>query len=299
MKVLLSGASGFIGAPLSSFLSSQGHEIVSLSREKKATDSVFWDPSSGQAELNDFEGFDAVIHLGGDPLTLSRWSEEKKAKIFLSRTISTQFLSTILSNLKRPPKVFLCASAFGYYGDRGDEILTEQSGPGESFLAKVCVAWEKCARSVSNPNIRTVQMRFGIVLGPNGGALNEMLPLYRLGLGATLGSGAQWMSWISLHDLIRAIDWTLQTESLTGAINFVSPEPLKQRDFSKQLAKALHRPSFFSIPRALLRLSFGSVADDFLLASAKVIPQKLIASNFLFSYPDLRSALRDCLRTQV
>lgn len=293
MRILISGASGFVGRPLSSFLTSQGHSVVSLLRatDRKQPNSITWDPEEGQATLQDFENFDAVIHLAGEPLTLTRWSKEKRDKILYSRTVGTMFLSHLLSVVSAPPQLFLSASAYGYYGDRADEILTEESGPGKGFLPNVCCAWEKASYAIENRGARVARTRFGMVLGPNGGALKQMILPYRLGLGGRLGSGRQWMSWIALDDLIRAVDHIIRTESLKGAINLVSPNPVRQEDFSKTLAELLHRPHFFSIPKWALKLRYGDMADEFLLSSARVIPAKLLASNFTFNYPDLRSAL--------
>lgn len=293
MRILISGASGFIGRPLSSFLSSQGHSVFSLVRasDRPVHSSILWDPEEGKASLKDFENFDVVIHLAGEPLTLTRWSKEKRDKILYSRTVGTMFLSHLLSITERPPHLFIGASAYGYYGDRGDEILTEESSLGEGFLPSVCSAWERASYAIENRGARVARTRFGMVLGPHGGALKQMLTPYRLGLGGRLGSGKQWMSWMALDDLIRAMNHIIHTESLKGAINFVAPDPVRQEDFAKTLAEILHRPHFFSIPRWILKLRFGMMADEFLLSSARVQPTKLLASNFTFNYPDLRSAL--------
>jgi len=293
MRILISGASGFIGRPLSSFLSSQGHSVVSLIRasDKPIPNSISWDPEEGKASVKDFENFDVVIHLAGEPLTLSRWSKEKRDKILYSRTVGTMYLSHLLSITDKPPPLFIAASAFGYYGDRGDEILTEESEPGKGFLPNVCCAWEKASYAIENRGTRVARTRFGMVLGPHGGALKQMMVPYRLGLGGRLGTGQQWMSWIALDDLIRAMAHIIDTDSLNGPINFVSPNPVRQEDFSKTLAELLHRPHFISIPRWLLKLRFGAMADEFLLSSARVHSTKLLASNFIFNYPDLRSAL--------
>ncbi len=298
MRILISGASGFIGKPLSFFLSSQGHRIVRLIRDfgKQEPDSVSWNPEEGKARKEDFEGFDAVIHLAGEPLTLSRWSEKKRKKILLSRTVGTTFLSHLFSTALRPPKLFLSASAFGFYGDRGEKLLTEESEAGRGFLAHVCCAWEKASYAMKKRGARVVQARFGIVLGPDGGVLKKMVPPYRLGLGGRLGSGKQWISWIALEDLMRAVDHVMSREFLEGAVNIVSPHPIRQEEFSKILAECLHRPHWLSIPAPLLRFFFGQTADELLLSSAKVEPTKLLASNFVFQYPDLRSALFKALR---
>ncbi len=279
MRILVSGASGFIGRPLTFFLTSQGHTVFPLSR-----DSV------------DIPPVDAVIHLAGEPLTLSRWSDSKKQKIYSSRVDFTQRLCHVLSS--RPPKLFISASATGYYGDRGDELLTEASPPGQGFLAHVCREWERASQEMAQYGTRTVQTRFGIVLGPDGGALQKLLLPYKLGLGGRLGSGQQWMSWISLTDLIHAIHHILNHPSLQGPINLVSPHPVRQETFSATLASLLHRPRLLPIPACALRFCLGESANSLLLSSGKVQPTKLLASNFPFLYPDLRAALQCALKNQ-
>jgi len=292
VRILISGASGFVGTPLSYFLRSQGHDVIPLVRpSERQPSSVVWDPQKGLARQEDFENFDAVIHLAGEPLTFARWSKEKQKAILTSRTIGTMFLSHLLSSVSSPPKVLLTASAIGYYGNRGDDTLTEQSPPGTGFLSHVCTSWEKACHSAQNRGIRVIHTRFGMVLGPNGGALQKMLPLYRLGLGAKLGSGRQWVSWVALHDLIQSIHHILTHSSIEGSVNVVSPNPVRQAEFSHLLAQLLHRPHFLSIPAWALRLRFGLMADELLLSSAKAEPAKLVASKFRFLYPDLRSAL--------
>lgn len=291
MRILVSGASGFIGAPLFQYLTAQGHTVVPLIRTAKPN-AVVWDPQEGKAVPSEFEGFDAVIHLAGDPLTLSRWGQRKKKRILFSRTVSTWFLSHLLSTLIRPPRVFLCASAFGYYGDRGEELLDETSPPGNLFLSRVCIEWEKASQSLESRGTRVLHTRFGIVLGP-GGALKKMALVYRFGLGAILGTGQQWVSWIHRHDLIHALSHLLFHTTLDGPINLVSPYPVRQKDFSQALAHQLHRPALFRIPAPLLRLLLGESADNMLLASARVAPVRLLASGFTFKYPLLPDALSE------
>jgi uncharacterized protein (TIGR01777 family) len=296
LRILISGASGFVGAPLFSHFAEQGHSVFSLVRSAKAgIDEIVWNPDSGKAVKESFEGFDAVIHLAGEPLTLKRWSKEKKEKILHSRTVGTAFLSSLLSTLRHPPKVFISASAIGYFGDRGEELLDEKSSAGNLFLSKVCVEWEKASLPIENRGVRTVQTRFGMVIGPDGGALQKLLLPYKLGFGATLGSGEQWMSWISLHDLIHAMDHLLCTD-LSGPVNFVSPHPIRQHDFSSTLASLLNRPSLMKIPAFALRLALGDTADQLLLASTRAVPKKLRDSGFTFKYPTLEEALRKSLK---
>lgn len=296
MRILISGASGFIGAPLVSYLRAHGHEVVPLVRgNQNLPGTVEWDPEKGWAVKAHFEGFDAVIHLAGEPLTLSRWTEKKKEKILFSRSAHTWILSQILASLLHPPKVFISASAIGYYGDRGDELLHEMSpSAARGFLPAVCREWEKASLGIENRGTRTVRTRFGMVIGPRGGAVKRLLLPYKLGLGAVLGDGKQWISWISRDDLIRAMEHLLHAE-IEGAVNFVSPHPVRQKEFSAILARLLHRPAFLRIPGFALRLLFGTAADEMLLASARVSADKLIQSGFSFKYPDLISALRQAI----
>ncbi|MES2274151.1 MAG: TIGR01777 family oxidoreductase [Chlamydiota bacterium] len=296
-RILVSGASGFIGKPLTDYLSLRGHAIVKLVRTPQPgnPDTIFWDPDMGQAPKEQFEGFDAVIHLAGEPLSLGRRTSAKREKIRSSRIVGTHFLAQILSHLSCPPKVFISASAVGFYGDRGEEILTETSRNGHSFLASVCSEWEKASAPLKNRGIRVVHTRFGMVLGPNGGILQKMLVPFKLGLGGSLGSGRQWLSWIAREDLIRALDHILQNSSLEGAVNVVSPHPVCQENFSKILAETLHRPAFGNLPAWFLRLIFGKSADEMLLASTRVKPEKLLLSGFSFHCPFLKDALRKAL----
>lgn len=296
MRILISGASGFIGASLSSHLKKEGHEVWALVRSNAPllTKAISWDPEKGKAEKGLFEGFDGVIHLAGEPLSLSRWGREKREKILFSRTVGTWFLSQILSQLLRPPQVFISASAVGFYGDRGEELLTEESRAGRGFLANVCCEWEKGSHSLEERGTRVVRTRFGMVIGPHGGALKKMIPLYKMGLGAILGSGEQWISWIALQDLIRAIDHLFRSP-LEGAVNFVSPYPVRQKEFAKTVAHLLHRPLLLRVPSLFLHLALGLVADEMLLASQRAHPAKLTQSGFGFRYSMLEDALRASL----
>lgn len=295
MRILISGASGFVGAPLSTHLKAQGHEVISLVRHPTSDPkAILWNPEEKKADSSSFNGFDAVIHLAGDPLSFSRWSPAKKEKIFQSRVEGTRFLSSLLSSVKKPPRIFIAASAVGIYGDRGEEMLDESSSLGENFLSHVCREWEAAVWPLENLGVRVAKTRFGMVLGRHGGALSKMLPIYRWGLGSTLGNGKQWMSWIALPDLISAMSHVL-TNNLKGPINFVSPHAARQKAFSKTLAHLLKRPHVGKIPACILRMYLGTVADELILASAHVTPSKLLASGFSFKYPMLEDALIDCL----
>jgi uncharacterized protein (TIGR01777 family) len=292
MRLLVSGSSGFVGSALSRYLRTQGHDVVSLVRKGHLGQgaAIVWDPEQVLEDMTPFEGFDGVIHLAGERLTLQRWTQSKRKKIFHSRVDGTRHLVEILASLERPPKVFISASAVGIYGDRGDTILDETSSLGSDFLAGVCRQWEAASSSLSKRGIRTVQTRFGIVLGSGGGALQTLLPVYRYGLGAILGSGKQWVSWIALDDLVRSIAWILETD-LAGPVNVVAPHALQQKDFAKALGKAVHRPVLWKIPAWILKLVLKEMAEEMLLASAHVVPTKLLQSNFCFQKPSIISAL--------
>ncbi|HEY4255420.1 MAG TPA: TIGR01777 family oxidoreductase [Chlamydiales bacterium] len=264
MRILLSGSSGFIGSALLSHFVKRGDEVVPLLRK---------DPNFCSAKA--FEGFDAVIHLAGESV-MGRWTCEKKRRLWSSRVDTTRRLSAILSTLNSPPKVFLTASAIGYYGDRGETVLTEDNLQGQGFLSELCSAWEKAAEV---PGIRCVHTRFGMVLG-SGGALKKMRLLYKLGFGGKLGLGQQWVSWVALEDAVRAIDFALK--HLEGPVNVVSPDALRQSELAKMLAASLHRPSFFSLPRWAVRLFFGQMGEELFLSSARVVPKKLQESGFHF-----------------
>lgn len=295
MRILISGASGFIGAPLSFHFTAQGHEVVRLTRSLSQNPrAISWDPEKGRANRELFEGFDAVIHLAGDPLSLARWDEAKKNTIFGSRVNGTRFLCSILSSLKDPPRVFVSASAIGIYGNRGEEMLDEKSSPGSGFLSRVCTAWEASSQLLEDLGIRVIHTRFGMVLGSGGGSLSKMLPIYKWGLGSVLGTGRQWMSWISLPDLVHAIDHVI-TFDMRGAVNFVSPDAIRQEDFSRMLARLLYRPHVGKIPAFVLRMCLGEVADELILSSAHVLPTKLLESGFLFKYPHVKEALLKCI----
>lgn len=295
MRILVSGVSGFIGAPLSLYLRAQGHEVIPLTRSLRQNPlAILWDPDKHQVNKELFVDFDAVIHLAGDPLSLTRWSASKKARIHDSRVNGTRFLCSILSSLQSPPKVFISASAIGIYGSRGEEILDEKSSPGNGFLSRVCREWEASSQSLENQGVRVVRTRFGMVLGSGGGSLSKMLPIYKLGLGSTLGTGRQWVSWIALSDLICAIDHVL-TSDIRGPVNFVSPNAIRQEAFSRTLSHLLHRSHIGWVPAFVLRLCLGEVADELILSSAHVVPSKLLESGFLFKYPSVKEALQKCI----
>ncbi len=291
MKILLTGSSGFIGSKLRVFLLLAGHRVVRLVRDKEdlASDAIFWDPVHGEINRDDFEGFDAVVHLAGANVASGRWTKKRKHSIFLSRCRDTWLLSQILCRLYSPPKVMISASATGIYGDRGEDVLTEESGPGSGFIPDLCQKWERATDCIESRGTRVVHTRFGAVLGAKGGMLKKMVPLFKWGLGGKLGSGKQKISWIGIDDLIGGIDHCIKDERISGPVNFVGPEAISQAEFARLLAKHLGRPAFWWIPAWVLKCLFGEMAEVLFLSSQNVIPKKLLASGYRFSSPDLNT----------
>lgn len=293
MRILLSGSSGFIGSQLCVSLKAAGHEIVRLVRDraKCAADTVLWDPKHGEAKKEDLEGFDAVIHLAGSGIADHRWTKKVKERLFVSRCRDTWLLCQLLSRLSRPPRLLISASAIGYYGDRKEEELTEESSRGEGFLADLCEKWEKATDVLEKQGTRVVHARFGAVLGAQGGMLHKMLKIFRWGFGGKLGSGKQFVSWIAIDDLMGSIQHCLNHEEIRGPVNCVSPQPVRQAEFTRLLAKKVHRPAFCHVSAFILKLAMGEMARELFLASQKVKPQRLLETGYSFRYPDLESAL--------
>jgi uncharacterized protein (TIGR01777 family) len=297
MKILISGSHGLVGSALSSSLRNEGHEVFGLVRRAPHSQSeVEWYPERGSLALARLEGMDAVVHLAGESIAEGRWNDEKKKRIRDSRVKGTTVLSEALSNLKDPPKLLISASAIGYYGSRGDLILTEQSAPGNDFLAGVCVEWEQATEPARQQGIRTILARFGIILSADGGALKKMLPPFRMGVGGRVGSGQQWMSWIALDDVISGLEFVINNESMEGPVNFVAPNPVRNAEFTKTLGKALSRPTIFPIPEFGVRLAFGEMADALLLSSQRVKPAKLEEAGYGFLYSHLETAMEKILK---
>jgi uncharacterized protein (TIGR01777 family) len=293
-RILISGASGLIGTALIPHLESHGYEVTRLVRRESKSNELHWEPAH-PTPASLVTGYDAVIHLSGESIT-GRWTATRKTRIRDSRVVSTRNLSEALAKTTDPPKTFLCASATGYYGSRGDEVLTEESSPGTGFLPEVCQEWESATAPAANAGIRTINLRTGLVLSKNGGPLKEMLLPFRLGLGGKIGSGRQWWSWIHIEDWLAAAHHVLQNDSVRGPVNMVSPNPVTNAEFTKTLAKILKRPAIFAIPAFAARLALGELSDEALLASARVEPMKLLQSGFQFKFLDLRSTLEDLLR---
>lgn len=300
MNILVTGASGLIGSALTPFLTTAGHEVRRLVRGRVNfnNNEYFWDPYSGSLNKACLEGIDAVVHLSGENIA-GRWTDGKKKKLRDSRILSTRLLSQTLAELPQPPKVLVCASAMGYYGDRGEEILTEESPPGAGFLAGVVQEWEKETAPASAKGIRVANLRFGIILSAKGGALKEMLLPFKMGVGGVFGSGEQYWSWVAIDDVVGAIYHCIQTESLSGPVNVASPNPATNREFTKALGRVLKRPTIFPMPAAVARLVLGEMADELLLSSIRVEPKKLTASNYSFRFTELEEALRHVLARRV
>lgn len=296
MKLLISGSHGLVGKALVKSLEAEGREIFRLVRHAPGSDSeIEWSPDRYSIALARLEGFDAVVHLAGESIASGRWDEEKKRKIRESRVKGTKLLSDALANLARPPKTLISASAIGYYGNRGDELLTETSSPGDDFLAGVCVEWENATAHAAEKGIRVVNTRFGIILDSEGGALAKMLTPFRMGVGGKIGSGKQWMSWIALDDVVGAIRLALTNETLRGPVNFVASNPVPNAEFTKTLGEALSRPTLFLIPAFAARLVFGEMADALLLSGQRVEGKRLKEAGYQFSFPQLEGALKRVL----
>jgi uncharacterized protein (TIGR01777 family) len=296
-RVLVSGASGLIGSALLPALKASGAQVVRLERPNAAKkgrpgdedEAIAWDPAQPLAPEG-VSGFDCVIHLAGETI-VGRWTDAKKAKIRNSRVTSTINLARALAQTSSKPKIFVCASAIGYYGNRGDEILREDSAPGAGFLPEVCRQWEAAAKTAFDAGIRTVSLRTGVVLSAKGGALAAMLTPFKLGLGGRVGNGRQWMSWIDLQDMVGAILHILKTDLLQGPVNMVAPRPVTNAEFTKTLASVLRRPAIFPVPAFAAKLAFGEMAEELLLGSQRVEPAKLISSGYPFRFRELKAAL--------
>jgi uncharacterized protein len=295
--VAVTGASGLVGSALVSSLTVGGHRVMALVRRapRPGESALRWDPSSGAITPAGAAGADAIVHLAGDSIMGLRWTGEKKRRIRESRTTATRLLVQTLTRLPKPPAVLVCASGIGYYGSRGDEVLSEESRPGTGFLAELAREWEAAAAAAIAQGIRVVHLRLGIVLSAKGGALAKMLTPFRLGLGGPIGDGAQWMSWIALDDVIGAIRHALTTDSLRGPVNAVAPAPVTNAEFTRILGRVLGRPTLLPLPAFAARLALGEMADELLLASQRVVPSRLQASGYTFRHPALEETLRAAL----
>lgn len=295
MRISVTGSSGLIGSALVPALTAEGHEVARVVRSATAGGAWRWDPGAGHVDARAVNGMDAVVHLSGENIAAGRWTAARKARIRDSRRHGTRVMAEAVAGADPRPKALLCASAMGFYGDRGDESLTEASAPGRGFLPEVSREWEAACAPARDRGVRVVHLRFGIVLSPAGGALAKMLLPFRLGVGGVVGSGRQWWSWVSLDDVLGAIRHALVTPGLAGPVNVTAPNPVTNADFTRTLGRVLSRPTLFPVPAFAARLAFGEMADALLLASARVVPERLLQTGYAFRHPELEPALRHLL----
>lgn len=299
MKIAIGGSTGMVGSSLVSFLTTGGHDVARLYRGGSSlndgTSNIVWDPAKGTIDAVALEGMDAVVHLGGHNIAHGRWTDGMKRLIRDSRVSSTTLLAKTLTGLTNPPKVFVCASAIGFYGDRGQDVMTEDSEPGPSFLSKTCREWEEATAAAREAGIRVVNLRIGVVLSPQGGALQKMLLPFKMGGGGVVGNGRQSMSWVCLDDLPRIILHAIQTESLSGPVNATAPGTVDNREFTKTLGRVLKRPTIIPMPAFIVKVAFGEMGKELLLGSTKTVPNRLQESGYEFAFPELEPALRHLL----
>jgi len=294
MKIAVTGAGGLVGSRLVPFLKKGGHEVIPIVRRKASGDGIHWDPYRQELDTENLADVDALVHLSGENIA-GRWTAEKKRKIRESRVAVTRFLCDRLLQMEDPPPTVVAASAIGFYGDRGNDYLTEDDDGGSGFLASVTAEWEAATHSAIEEGIRVVNLRIGVVLSPEGGALQKMLLPFKIGLGGTIGDGRQYWSWITIDDLIGIIQHAIKTDYLIGPVNAVVPEAVTNAEFTKVLGKVLSRPTLLPMPAFAARLAFGEMADALLLSSTRVEPTRLLKTEFEFRHPDLEEGLSDLL----
>ena len=298
MKIIVSGSSGLIGTALVRALKAKDYTVLSLVRRKPINDSeIFWEPLNGKIDTNKPNDSNCVINLSGENIASGKWTEDKKKKILESRIKTTNLLCNTLLNLDKPPSTLISASAVGYYGNCWDNETTENSPHGCGFVADVCRQWESTTQICKEAGIRVVNCRFGVVLSESGGALKKMLPAFKIGLGGRIGTGQQYMSWISIDDCIRALLYLIENKNIKNAVNITAPEPVTNSEFTKALAKSLKRPSISPVPEFLIKTLFGEMGKELLLEGCKVIPEKLLKSGFKFKHSDIDSALKEILNS--
>lgn len=297
-SIVVSGASGLVGTALMQALGRRGASARRLARRASSAgdgDAIVWDPDAGSFNPSAFDGVDAVVHLAGENIAKGRWNDAKKQRIRDSRVIGTRRLCESLAAMSHRPSVLVCASAIGFYGDRGEQLLTEADAPGNGFLPEVCTQWERATQPARDAGIRVVNLRIGVVLSRDGGALKEMLLPFQLGVGGRVGNGSQFWSWISLPDLVQSILFAIDNDSLSGPVNAVAPQAVTNAEFTRALGRVLRRPTLFPMPAFAARLALGEMANDLLLASIRVAPEQLQQHGFEFEHPDLETALRAVL----
>ena len=300
MKVLVTGATGLVGSELVPFLTKEGHDVYRLTRGKahEAHD-IVWDPARNQLPKGRIEGTEVVVHLAGENIAGKRWNQEVKQELRRSRVEGTKLLCETITQLETPPKTLICASAIGFYGDRGSEMLNETSAGGTGFLADLCRDWEAACEPARARGIRVVNLRIGVILSTKGGGLAKMLPPFKMGVGGVMGSGNQYWSWIAIDDLVGIINHCITHEKMSGPVNATAPCPVTNYDFTKTLGTVLGRPTIFPMPGFAARIALGEMANELLLASARVMPNRLSESGYQFHYPSLEPALRHLLVPQT
>jgi len=292
MKTMITGSSGLVGSALIEYLFKNGHSIQCLRRSDNSEHANFWATRSFNAAHN--SGFDTVIHLAGENVAQGRWTSAKKKSIMDSRVDGTRELVDYISQMTTKPKIFLSASAVGYYGNRGSESVDEKSGPGEGFLAEVCRKWEKETHNLTSMGVRVVNLRFGMVLSPRGGALHKMIPPFKAGLGGVIGNGNQFISWVSIRDLVQIVEFIIKNGNIRGPVNVVTPAQTTNRMLTRSLGKALHRPTLFRIPSLLVKIIFGQMADEMLLSSTRAMPKLLLDAGYAFKDQKLDKVIQFC-----
>ncbi len=295
MVVCITGASGLVGSELTARLKQAGHEVLAVSRSRDKAGVVHWDPARGELDADTLRGVDAVVHLAGENIASGRWTEARKARIRSSRVQGTRLIAETIARMSEPPATLISASAIGYYGDRGNEVCTESSPPGEGFLADVCREWEAACDPAEKAGVRVCKLRIGVVLDRKGGALAKMLTPFRFGLGGIVGSGRQYWSWITLEDLTGMFQFLLDNPQLSGVFNAVAPEPVTNKEFTRTLGRVLRVPTLFPLPPFLARMALGEMADALLLASTRVVPERMQQAGFNYRHPVLEEALRSIL----
>jgi uncharacterized protein (TIGR01777 family) len=292
MKIAIAGASGLVGSVLVPVLEKDGNAVVRLVRSTPKAGEIEWHPNQDSIEPAKLEGFDVIVNLAGENIAAGRWTDDQKRKIRESRVNGTHLMSEAIAKLSRPPSAFICASATGIYGDRDDELLDEQSESGSGFLAGVCREWEMATEPASKAGVRVVNLRFGPIMSREGGMLAKLLTPFKMGLGGKVGSGRQFISWVSIDDAVNAMKLAIDNQSIRGPLNIVSPHPVTNEEFTKVLGHVLNRPTALAIPAFAARLTFGEMADEMLLTSQRVMPKRLVAAGYQFQYPELEGALR-------